>query len=94
MHESARRRVRTERILRDAITGDEFMLTATASGLGIDVVAECVQTVREYEALRTVGCRFAQGYYFARPLAPDDAAQALTGRACLRPRSADRNRPG
>jgi diguanylate cyclase (GGDEF)-like protein/PAS domain S-box-containing protein len=54
-------------------------ITATAAGLGIDVVAERVQTAREYDALRAVGCRFGQGYYFARPLTPEDATQALRG---------------
>jgi len=35
--------------------------------LSIDMVAEGVETVKEYEWLRSAGVNFFQGYYFARP---------------------------
>lgn len=47
-------------------------LLALGRGLGIDVLAEGIETAAEYAWLRARGCRFFQGFYFARPLAPDD----------------------
>jgi EAL domain-containing protein (putative c-di-GMP-specific phosphodiesterase class I) len=35
--------------------------------LGITLIAEGVETVAEYEALRAIGIRYFQGYLFARP---------------------------
>lgn len=47
-----------------------------AHQLGMDVVAEGVETEQELEYLREIGCEFAQGYYFAKPL-PPNLAEAL-----------------
>ena len=48
-----------------------------AHNLGMDVVAEGVETAEQLEQLRTLNCEHAQGYYFARPAASVDAiAQA------------------
>jgi len=40
------------------------------SGAGATVIAEGVQTREEAEALQGLGMRYAQGYYFARPVDP------------------------
>jgi diguanylate cyclase (GGDEF)-like protein len=50
-----------------------------AEGLGLDCIAEGVETAEQAEALSAMGCSRAQGYHFARPL----SAEAL--RAALRP---------
>ena len=42
--------------------------------LGMDVVAEGIETVDQYRLLRGLGCRYGQGYLFARPL----PAEAVT----------------
>jgi diguanylate cyclase (GGDEF)-like protein len=44
------------------------MIIALAKTLRIATVAEGVETVAQSEALRRLGCDFAQGYLFARPL--------------------------
>jgi EAL domain-containing protein (putative c-di-GMP-specific phosphodiesterase class I) len=42
--------------------------------LGMDVVAEGIETREQYRLLRQLGCRFGQGYLFARPM----SAEAVT----------------
>lgn len=39
-----------------------------ASSLGIHQVAEGVETAAERDALRKFGCRYAQGYFYGRPM--------------------------
>ena len=43
-------------------------LIRLARSLGMDVVAEGVELARELDELRTLGCGYAQGYLFCRPL--------------------------
>jgi EAL domain-containing protein (putative c-di-GMP-specific phosphodiesterase class I)/DNA-binding response OmpR family regulator len=43
--------------------------------LGLETVAEGVERADQVAHLRTLGCHFAQGYYFARPMDP----AAITG---------------
>ena len=43
-----------------------------ASDLGVEVVAEGVETVAQRDFLHQRGCRLMQGYLFSRPL-PSDA---------------------
>ena len=43
--------------------------------LGMDVVAEGIETIEQYRLLRQLGCRFGQGFLFARPM----SAEALSG---------------
>jgi EAL domain-containing protein (putative c-di-GMP-specific phosphodiesterase class I) len=45
---------------------------AMARGLRLGVVAEGVETPDQLRALRVLGCPFAQGFHFARPLPADD----------------------
>ena len=39
-----------------------------ARALGMDVVAEGIETPEQYHLLRQMGCRFGQGFLFATPL--------------------------
>ncbi len=48
-----------------------------AQQLRMDVVAEGVETVAQYEWLRDVGCRFGQGFFFSRALDGDSALSLL-----------------
>jgi EAL domain-containing protein (putative c-di-GMP-specific phosphodiesterase class I) len=46
--------------------------------LGMDVVAEGIETVEQFRLLRDLGCRFGQGFLFARPLAADQVTRLLS----------------
>lgn len=48
-------------------------ITSLAHNLGLEVIAEGVQTPDQMRRLREIGCEYGQGYLFARPL---DAAYA------------------
>ncbi|MDQ3539006.1 MAG: EAL domain-containing protein [Actinomycetota bacterium] len=54
-----------------------YTLTAFASALGAQVVAEGVETQREVDALRFLGVRFAQGYHLGRPVDLRDVSPGL-----------------
>ena len=43
-------------------------IAAIAHNMGMDVVAEGVETAEQLEWLRSIGCEYAQGYYFSRPV--------------------------
>ena len=67
------------KIGRDA--GGTALLSAVvglAQVLGLQVVAEGVETAEQRDLLQGVGCDLLQGYYFSRPLPQDEAAELLT----------------
>ena len=43
-----------------------------ARNLGVPVVAEGVETEEEYKMLKAAGCDIIQGYYFSKPIPPED----------------------
>lgn len=43
-------------------------------GLGLEVVAECVETAEQLRFLKTNGCDVIQGYYFSKPLTASELA--------------------
>src|SRR6185437_12946230 len=47
-----------------------------AKNLHLDVVAEGVETAEQAEELKKLECKYAQGFYFSKPL-PRDQAEAL-----------------
>ena len=51
-------------------TTSEFlqMLINMIKQLGFKVLAEGVETEEQVNLLKEAGCRFAQGYYYARPM--------------------------
>ena len=49
--------------------------------LGLEVVAEGVETQEAWDALRTQGCTLAQGYLISRPLPASELEQLLADRA-------------
>jgi len=45
--------------------------------LGVDVIAEGVETATQYDQLKALGCEFGQGFYISKPLADRDAKALL-----------------
>jgi len=58
-------------------------IIALAHNLKLAVIAEGVETLEQLDYLRSHGCDEMQGYYFSRPLAPQDFEQLLRQRRCL-----------
>lgn len=50
-----------------------------ANTLGLQVVAEGIETQKQLDMLRDLGCDLGQGYFLAPPLAPDDAFGIFMG---------------
>ncbi|MET0364742.1 MAG: EAL domain-containing protein, partial [Sphingobium sp.] len=84
----ARTRFRTIKIDRSFVAGaaagqEEHLailkaLIALASSLGIDTTAEGVETEREVELVRGVGCTRLQGYYLGRSMRVEDVRRLFT----------------
>jgi len=52
-------------------------LIGIAAQLGIEVVAEGVETSEQLEALCGIGCRMAQGFWFATPAVPETVENTI-----------------
>jgi EAL domain-containing protein (putative c-di-GMP-specific phosphodiesterase class I) len=52
-------------------------IIAMGKSLGLNVVAEGVETVHQLDFLRHKDCDEMQGFYFSKAVAPDDLAQLL-----------------
>jgi diguanylate cyclase (GGDEF)-like protein len=48
-----------------------------ADQMGISIIAEGVETPEQVSFLKNIGCEFAQGYYFTKPLSEEDARNLL-----------------
>ncbi|MCR4909576.1 MAG: EAL domain-containing protein [Lachnospiraceae bacterium] len=48
-----------------------------AEFLGVPVIAEGVETVDQYELLKNAGCDIIQGYYFSRPIPPEEFGRLI-----------------
>jgi diguanylate cyclase (GGDEF)-like protein len=55
------------------------MIVELAHTLGMEVVAEGVETEEQAALLREMGCDFGQGFHFSKPLPPKDVPGFLTG---------------
>jgi diguanylate cyclase (GGDEF)-like protein/PAS domain S-box-containing protein len=50
-----------------------------AKNLRLDVVAEGVETLEQFELLKKFNCAFGQGYYFSRPLSAEGITALMNG---------------
>jgi len=58
------------------------MIVALAKSVGLEVVAEGIETVTQRDFLMRLGCEFLQGYLIARPLPAEDYGAMLGSSAC------------
>jgi diguanylate cyclase (GGDEF)-like protein/PAS domain S-box-containing protein len=54
------------------------MIITIAHKMGLRVIAEGIETIRQYERLVELGCDFGQGYYFSQPLDGKAAMQFMS----------------
>jgi EAL domain-containing protein (putative c-di-GMP-specific phosphodiesterase class I) len=47
--------------------------------LGIEVVAEGVETKEQFHSIRDLGCKLGQGYLFSKPMDAEAAGRLLFG---------------
>jgi diguanylate cyclase (GGDEF)-like protein/PAS domain S-box-containing protein len=52
-------------------------IMSLAGNLGMDVIAEGVETLEQLTKLRTLGCEKGQGFFFSRPVSASDAENLL-----------------
>ncbi|ETX02713.1 MAG: hypothetical protein ETSY1_02605 [Candidatus Entotheonella factor] len=64
----------------DAPNNAEIVRTIVvlAHNLGLEVIAEGVETEEDVERLSALGCEYAQGYFYSRPLTAEQATEALS----------------
>jgi hypothetical protein len=71
-------------------------LVELAHGLGLETVAEGVESKLAWEAALALGCDYAQGFYLGHPMSPPKLADWLAGdvagRRASRPRSEQQRR--
>jgi diguanylate cyclase (GGDEF)-like protein/PAS domain S-box-containing protein len=69
----------------DTRRADEMVRTIStlARVLGMHVTVEGLETADQAERMRELGVEFAQGFYFAKPLAPEAALELMRERVAL-----------
>jgi EAL domain-containing protein (putative c-di-GMP-specific phosphodiesterase class I) len=77
-----------ESFVRDIDNGaGRVVVTAIAAlgrALGIEVIAEGVETPAQLETISEIGCSVVQGFYFSEPLGPEASFALLRERPSLR----------
>ena len=72
--------IKIDRSFVDRMTADRTAaalvqaILAMANGMGLDIIAEGVETAQQRDLLRLLGCRYGQGYLFSKPLPADQVA--------------------
>jgi EAL domain-containing protein (putative c-di-GMP-specific phosphodiesterase class I) len=59
-------------------------IVAMARSLGIETVAEGIETVRQHDRMRDMQCTYGQGYFYARPLVPEELEASFQVRSAAR----------
>jgi predicted signal transduction protein with EAL and GGDEF domain len=61
-------------------------IIALSHELGKEVVAEGVETAEDAAYLRSIGCEYAQGFYYGEPMTPKEVEDLLSALASNRKR--------
>ncbi len=56
------------------------IIIALSEQLDLDSIAEGIETQQQLDWLKSLGCKFAQGYFFSKPLSATDIGELLPGR--------------
>lgn len=56
-------------------------IIALAKALGMDVVAEGIETIHQLHQLRILGCEYGQGFLFSRPVPTEEAEKIILDRS-------------
>jgi EAL domain-containing protein (putative c-di-GMP-specific phosphodiesterase class I) len=60
---------------------EESMIARTiiplAQHLGLDVIAEGVETLEQADLLKELQCKYAQGFFFSKPINAEDVQRLL-----------------
>ena len=54
-------------------------IIAMARSLGVEIIAEGIETPEQRDFLREAGCQVGQGYLFSRPKPPDEIRAFMKG---------------
>ena len=54
------------------------IIIALANSLGMDAIAEGIETLDQLSQLQQLQCKYGQGYFFAKPLSRTEAEELLT----------------
>ncbi|HEY9663907.1 MAG TPA: EAL domain-containing protein, partial [Allocoleopsis sp.] len=68
-------------------------IATLAWNLGLDVVAEGVETETQLAHLKSVGCQFAQGYFFSKPVNKETIEQLILASSTAASTAASMNPP-
>ncbi len=68
-------------LLANTLTEVVRTIVELAKNLGMQVVAEGVETAEQVERLKALGCSFAQGFYFSRPVPAEQAGELVRQQA-------------
>ena len=60
--------------MRDKTDNFPQAIVTLAHGLGLDVIAEGIETAEDVHRLKSMMCESGQGFYFAKPLDPEEVA--------------------
>ena len=54
-----------------------------AHNLGMDVIAEGIETEEQLESLKALGCEFGQGFLFSKAVPAEEATALLKGKVAV-----------
>ena len=57
-------------------------ITGMAHDMGMECIAEGIEDIRDADLLRQLGCKYGQGYHFAKPISLDQALDYIERRGC------------